>query len=85
MEVNITKRNSMFIVERDNLMATALSVYPSRRSPKEFRTILIGWTIKNFFSYATFISIKSKSKRKDCIEQSTDSLQKLSKHQKFQF
>jgi hypothetical protein len=49
MEVNITKRNSMFIVERDNLMATALSVYPSRRSPKEFRTILIGWTIKNFF------------------------------------
>lgn len=36
-------------------MTTALSVYPSRRSRNEFRTMLIGWTITDpRFSYEKF-------------------------------
>ena len=44
--VNKTRRYSTGIVWREDLMTTALSVYPSLRSLNEFRTILIGW-IKN--------------------------------------
>lgn len=75
METNDAKgynRKKLYTHNMKNLMTTAWSLYPSRRSRNEFRTILVGWIkMPRLFFRKTTIKEKStkitytKSKSKD--------------------